>query len=1118
MAWKSDLHGFYQSSINDGFLNRFRGHDEEELEDARENLCDVEIKYNEENIDGGESSPVGTHDYSELLKDVGQAMDVRNDRLSPTVPSVCIQPPTPSHLSSCTPSSNGSSRPQSPEIDDREAAFDGEPCLKSGEEGPGSMSEILQDKDWCESLQLEVEANIKPKEEGEIGSDETSSYDLVARTWSEIDKSPRGCQKMDESGNEAQLDACSGSVQGDNEAGDVDMLRDRALVCDDVDDDSSSSLEQVSTTLLTSWTEQQIKQETADFDVSDTVTLDHRINFSPTVTWRITAAVDSSESITGCYADTGDDILQTSIGSATDLREVLERSLQQELESCETVIQEGHGFQKGIYRGTLENLVGEDVDEEDLLINGYNTMPRYEDRTILSGDGVEDRYEDDGVNDIEKFSDVEGVYDTSLLGAAACEEMVRHEVKPDVDDSSYLGGRKAKEHFRKDSGLEQNISDEFGVCLEDLEAISLLRSVEVERAKLEMVRGIRSKLEEACNGIPIEKIPSFVYDQWDELFNSLAEDENVRLREMQVEHEGILQGMKSELDSLRKDSVDLSKFTADKNSSELDNELLRRQIGGLEEFVASLERRVEGKAKENAKLVEEIDELRRLSSEKDNDLKVMGKDHDGRLKEARLEIGKLKEAVLKLESDVKMKDIENRKILAQNEKEKDEMQNDIGRVNSNVTLLRNKLTELQNDNHTFKVANEADQTIIKHLETKVQNASRDMMEVKAEKSTLLAELEGSRLREADMKKKQLTTDKERASLELEKNRILERLRFVQEEKKSIERQLNDKLNTDMKNAEAMLQEIKSLESSLNSVRTEKSHIEDKYNNLKFELERFQLIQNGEKKQIYAPDRRETKQLDDFEEKTDFVVSNHEFAGSRRVLNQKYSIAARSSLETIPSLETFDRMPSAGTFSAVTRSIGSNLSFKEDPSYFSSLSTSSTPFQKAAGTRGSRESHHVNGKFTEKRSFSTLEEPQKPLERTSSLSASMVSQDIVDGKSTNDTKNSDEESVGSYPDFPRDSSSIPPVLVVRTKTLPHKSSDAVGSSKQTPEGVGNVKPSERSRLVEREDTRLYAERRDSRRDSANGRQLVGDAKSKHSTDSQKSIAYSVEDTRLEATEF
>ena len=974
------------------------------------------------------------------------------------------------------------------------------------------------------------------------------------------------------------------STQAVEEVDDVNFYYVETPIGGDIRNDSSSSVEQLNNSLLTSWTEQQIKNEISQTDVADTIQLEHRTDSSPSITWRMTTNNGQAGVFKEDEEDFVDDILQTSIGSATDLREILERSLRKEeaevgdqdaeeqdaeddviVKNDELRKNEIHdlgilpgGSMEGYENGDGGSLLCDDDDVEAVGIktvkrdapvhrfmdemsdgaSGSGTAPWPKDGKLSSNDGPtgngmlnnEDQNEDGYLFD-KKESDIK-------LGA----KNVNH--RADLDrwfDSRInrdLRSLKRKERQGIVCYKTEDAPDELMDVLENLEAFSLLRFAELEKVKSDVIQDIRSKMEESCNGIPIDKISTFVYDQWQELLQALVEDENASFVEVEAAHDNVLKDMRSKLDKARKENFDLSKTAAEGNSCKVENGLLRKQIGGLEEFVSSLERRIEGRAKENSKLMEEIDQLRRVAAERENELKDMVKAHEGVLKSVRIEINSLKEDKMRLENEIKMKDIENRRILNEKEKARDEVQNDFEKVNANTTVLRNRLTELQSENETLRTANEADQTIINHLEKKLQSSDDVLKGARNEKSALLAELQESKVREADLRKRQDAIERENGQISKEKEAVFGKLRLVQEEKKSIELQLNEKLSTDMKNAEAMLKEIKSLESSLNSVRSEKSLIEDKYNNLKFELERVEIIKNRKKQNsdlTVSGRKQKNKAGDDALIDFDSIIDDRiqHSVDSRRLFEAQYSALSQSSVNTNRSLDsrqTFDTnrttLDTNHSHTDGNHLTDSRLSSERGISPLALRSPTSASSSATIGSLDSGstlESHHSSTRpHIEKRlslDVNYSEASQRSLGRQFSLDVNRTSHSGTDAKSRTDSRgldmpqDSDAESVGSYADFPRDSSALPSVLVVRTNVTPSRSSETGSSTNRSARPTGNRKLAERkhSRPAEKEESGV-ARSVESRQDSTATRQFSGDVRHQTSEENVTQNSYSAEDTR------
>eukprot|EP00794_Sanderia_malayensis_P012023 gene12023-13264_t len=521
-------------------------------------------------------------------------------------------------------------------------------------------------------------------------------------------------------------------------------------------DETDDSIDQLNTSLLTSWSEQNLGQGITHEKQDDFITFESRTQPSPVITWGATTFCAST-----CQED-DEDILQTSTASATELRKTLEDSLHN----------------------------GPDFSSQQDFANGP--------------------------------FDAEDVYDNKRVSSS------RDNIMLYSNDNAIV---------LQDSE-EDNALDGLDDALEELYCLALLNSRDLERERLQVARGIRANMEEKCNGLPLEKAPSAVYDAWKDVIDAIIKNKDEKSRVCEERREELLRDIRSEIDVLAKENLDLSKLVGGENALRIENELLDKQISGLKNYVESLENRIDVQAKENTNVLTRLKHLQEEVSEKQSAIDQNRANYEKLIGSLRDELAKANESEAKLQSELTIKEIDMKKFQNEYDAIKDESRSDIERVQIDAVNLRAKLTELLKQNEALKTANEADQTIIKHLETKMRSFENSIENLKNSKREILIDLQESREREKNLTNHISDLEKDKAGMDKECQDLLNVAKNLREEKNVLNEELHAKISGETKNTEAILSELKKLEKSLNEVRKEKSIIEDKYNNVKYENERL----------------------------------------------------------------------------------------------------------------------------------------------------------------------------------------------------------------------------------------------------------------------------------------
>ena len=1028
MAWTADSHGFYQPGRTGDFLLRFSEFDKaEEIFEEPPDEAVISFDIPPSRTNGSIFSQEGKYPDIFVDADCGATEKPINGDTCHTiqnVPLVFIQAPTPSDVSRCS-SSIESSRAATPEsftCDDIAKASGNE---SSGTTDKAPVNTTEGDKgDNIVSIHDSFEDVHQNENDGDsVEEDVLEQYYILHNRYSEIEPN------SDELKKEKIVMLSEMKDEDSHEEENASIILSSSYKETEEQDESFNSLEQTNNSLLTSWSEQQLSHDIAKGERSDTLSFVHHTAQSPVITWEKTVHTENPDFAPENLSDVDDDMLNTTLGSATDLREILERadtikdsdkeySLVDPVNSDEYVSSRKNGCKRkdtssathvfseeGRHQPDFHNddeascsdidefdenmkdpSIVDDTEESDLVgtfgshINVYvsdaidSDILDEENNSSKQG-GVRD--EKESVHEIIYASqngpymgnsdpnqkDTQIDYDFDVLTKVQDTDELTDEVISKTDQSSF---RVTKESMREnrvagdfrplynDSSSRLNVSKSWpkdtithkvrswevpiaellNAYCENEELFKLSRSIGLERARLDAIKELRLKMEDSCNQLPIDKIPSFVSDEWRKVIEGITEEQVTNYQELETEYEDSLRQMRFELDKLTKENFDLSKIATEVNGFKLENELLKKQIGGLNEYVCSLEKRVEGRGKENAKIGEEVEQLRIELSAKKEEMKKKLIDFENETIEMTSQINLLKNENVTLENEFKLKDIEYKRLLNEKERTKDEIHDDLQKMNANTNSLRNRIIELQQENETLKTANEADQTVIKHLETKLESSAEVTKELRIEKSKLLAQLQEARVNESDLRKETKVVRHENDSLEKQKEKLVEKLGLLNKEKKSVEQQLNVKLNEESKSTGAMLRELKSLEASLNSARKEKSLLEDKYNNQRFELERmYKMLETTKQKKVglnidsseISFEKTVRENLDNFSTSTVGRTRSHPSSDNTRSYEIHRHLSAESASEqTITadagSASVSQSMPSSGRASSHTPNV------------------------------------------------------------------------------------------------------------------------------------------------------------------------------------------------------
>ncbi|XP_065063281.1 myosin-10-like isoform X1 [Rhopilema esculentum] len=1010
MAWTADSHGFYQSGRAGDFLLRFSEFDKAE-EIFEEPSDEAVISFDK--LPGRTNGSIFSQErkHPDIFVDadcVEFKKPVNGDtcHMIQNVPLVFIQAPTPSDVSRCS-SSIESSRAATPEsfsCDDI-AKASGNESNGTTDKAPvnttdgGNADNIVSTHDSFEDVHREHE-----NDGDSVEDDVLEQYYILHNRYSEVEPN------SDELTKEKIVMLSEMKDEESHEEEDASIIFSSSYKETEEHDESFNSLEQTNNSLLTSWSEQQLSHDIAKEERSDTLSFVHHAAQSPIITWEKTVHTENLDFAPENLSDVDDDMLNTTLGSATDLREILERAdttndsakdycLVDPDNSDEDVSNRKNGsktkstsssthvyLEEGRHQPDFYNddeASGADIDEFDENSQDPSIIDDMEESDLVGAfgshinvyvsdkelaiidrsDGIDSdvlneevdpnkqggvRDEKESVPEIDYASQDEPYMgnsdpnqkatkidcDFDVLTKPQDADEVTDEVISRTDQSNF---RVTKESLRENievgdfrplfndlsrhldvskSGPKETVTHKvrsweipiaelLNAYCENEELFKLNRSIGLERARLDAIKELRLEMEDSCNQLPIDKIPSFVYDEWRKVIEGITEEQMANYQELEAEYENSLRQMRSELDTLTKENFDLSKIATEVNGFKLENELLKKQIGGLNEYVCSLEKRVEGRGKENAKIGEEVEQLRIELSAKKEEMKKKLIDFENETIEMTSQINLLKNENVTLENEFKLKDIECKRLLNEKERTKDEIHDDLEKMNANTNSLRNRIIELQQENETLKTANEADQTVIKHLETKLESSADVTKELRSEKSKLLVQVQEARVKESDLRKETKVVRHENDSLERQKEKLVEKLGLLNKEKKSVEQQLNAKLNEESKSTGAMLRELKSLEASLNSARKEKSLLEDKYNNQRFELERMykMLETTKQKKDGSNVDSSETsfektvrENLDNFSTSTRGIMRRHPSSDNTQLYESHRHLSAESASE------------------------------------------------------------------------------------------------------------------------------------------------------------------------------------------------------------------------------
>ena len=388
--------------------------------------------------------------------------------------------------------------------------------------------------------------------------------------------------------------------------------------------------------------------------------------------------------------------------------------------------------------------------------------------------------------------------------------------------------------------------------LDYLELQVLVQRNEIERSRLNTVREIREQMESCFENTALINIPPIVFQNWQKVIDdTVAHELQAKNQgEMEESSEEVASRMRKDMEMLVNENLELHRDIDKFKRHGEENDILKQKVDNLEKRLSLLHTQLNLKK-------EECDNLNRKVSEFTHDLTrgeyVSGikmeetlRQYETELRKARDERNLTEQKITEfslLSTELQQRLIEKERdynnLSKVNESMKEQAEGDLREVQATSSKLRLTVSELEQQNNVLKTKNEADQTVIKHLEGRVYDLEQSLNEARQSAATTLKSLEDSQIQEARFIEALEASATQMDTFRQENDSLRIKLKEAKDECKSVTRELTEKLTNDAQNTHAILQEVKNLENSLNDLRKEKTHVEEKYSQMKYENERLQ---------------------------------------------------------------------------------------------------------------------------------------------------------------------------------------------------------------------------------------------------------------------------------------
>lgn len=393
--------------------------------------------------------------------------------------------------------------------------------------------------------------------------------------------------------------------------------------------------------------------------------------------------------------------------------------------------------------------------------------------------------------------------------------------------------------------------DQFMAYLNSIEQSALMYKLQVEEAKIETLLTLKSKLEDAFEGTPLQQVPLKFREKLHDILHEVAEDQMSKYRDLTAESEAELD--RSEQEYVTRLQVEVDQVTNENREikQQLENLVanqneyseLREKIKELEEALFTMKSSYQYKSGESEFLAEKITSL-------DKDILSMRMEYEQQLQELRNENMDLQEICIELENENRtlvnnsesMRSGESSPVITSPRLSSPHGSNGYQIIRSEEYLnlkgevenLRIRLEESENQVNSFAIASEADQAVIRNLEGKIQDMEGALAQAQESHSNTLSEIHESQMQLASTRAL-LSGYKEEVEAMRRENKLLKSsLAMSEDEVKSQNERLKKRGEPWKQNKKEIWREIRELENILKDVHKEKKNIEKKYVHFKTE--------------------------------------------------------------------------------------------------------------------------------------------------------------------------------------------------------------------------------------------------------------------------------------------
>ena len=416
-----------------------------------------------------------------------------------------------------------------------------------------------------------------------------------------------------------------------------------------------------------------------------------------------------------------------------------------------------------------------------------------------------------------------------------------------VEEADDLHG---DDHVEVDGFHGDDVDDDpFMQYLDSIEHTALKFKLQVERAKVDTLQTLKSKLEEAYEGTPLEEIPSkfqeklqgaiaqIISEEVHKKYATLVDKED----EMCEEETKTMDCMKNELDSVAADNFCLNQQLEVLKGYEKGYYELKDEVDVLNEEIVQMRSECERKKGESEFLSERVEEL-------EKGMVNMRVEYEDQVREMQKETLELQRMLTELENRSSEEEEETyhqngsiREDGETYEDEKDENMYERENVEYNalqreLEAMRFRLEVSERHNKALRTATDADQAMIRCLEGKVVDVENALNKSQDENSRLLSDLHEAQRQHSSDRAKLSSYQEETSALERENKLLKSSLEIAENEMRYLQGKGKRNGEPWKNNRKQIWREIRELERILKDVHKEKRSIEKKFVSFKQETD------------------------------------------------------------------------------------------------------------------------------------------------------------------------------------------------------------------------------------------------------------------------------------------